>query len=74
MNGRVARFIVGGFCACGTMASFLIGTLRDTPITKEYIAIHAVFLMMSLLLMDPKLGLEVLNDVKHKVKKRRRDA
>ena len=74
MDGRRARFIVGMFCAIGSVVTFLLGSFRGTEITWQSVAGHVVFLLVSLLLMDHKLGMEVLRNVLRKVPRGGRDA
>lgn len=70
MTGRVARFVAGCACIAADLVVFVINSLRGVEITWQTVAVHVVFFVMSLLLMDPALGKDVLNKVLHKVKKR----
>lgn len=70
MTGRTARFVIGMFCALGSVASFVLDAYRGTAVTWQNVAAHGTFLLMSLLLMDHKLGIEVLGRILRKVKTR----
>lgn len=72
MNGRYLRAIVGVVVFCGSVVSFVLSAALGTVITWQSVAMHTVMLVTGLLLIDHKLGVEVLNKLLRKVDTHRR--
>jgi len=72
MTGRMFRACVGGLVIVSDVCVFVLEALRGAVPSWLSLGYHAVFLILGLLLIDGRLGKQVLEDILKRVPSRRR--